>query len=168
GIGRFGKTPVLQQQLALALAQTGAVDAARELLNEMVVHAVRDEETLCLLGRVHKELWRRANDPAEAAEAVQQACKFYGDAFDRFDTYYPGINYAFALAASGDLKMAEEVAGKVARLCREKLAKTDRSDRAWLLATLGEALVHQGATTEAAENYRLAAEICRGRWRDLA
>ena len=118
GLRRFGEGLKLKQQLALALAQTGALDAAREVLGELMLESTHDEETLCLLGRVNKELWRRALDPAAAAEALQQACKFYGDAFALKESYYPGINYAFTLAAAGELDRAAATAAKVAKTCR--------------------------------------------------
>ena len=72
----------------------------RAAISIIATGATSDEETLSLLGRVHKELWRRAADPALAADAIKQACKFYGDAFALRDAYYPGINLAFTLAAA--------------------------------------------------------------------
>ena len=168
GIKRYGQNKVLQQQLALALAQTGALEGAREVLGELIAESATDEETLCLLGRVYKELWRRANDPAAAAEALKQSCKFYGDAFAIQEAYYPGINLAFTLAAAGELKKAEECARKVEKICRREIeARPDKAD-GWILATLAEALTHQGATSAAAEYYKKAAELFKGRWRDLA
>jgi class 3 adenylate cyclase len=168
GLKRYGQNRVLQQQLALALAQTGALDGAREVLGELISESATDEETLSLLGRVYKELWRRSSDPAVAADALKQSCKFYGDAFAIRNAYYPGINLAFTLAAAGELKQAEEIARHVEKLCHAEIkAKPDKVD-GWLLATLAEALTHQGATAAAAENYKRAAEMFKGRWRDLA
>ena len=168
GLDRFGSNRVLQQQLALALAQTGALDGAREMLNELLKESATDEETLCLLGRVYKELWRRANDPAIAADAIRQACKFYGDAFAIKESYYPGINLAFTLAAAGELTKAQECARKVEKICRNEISQTMEKPDGWLLATLAEALTHQMATAAAGEYYRKAGEAFKGRWRDLA
>ncbi len=168
GLARFGKTAALQQQLALALAQTGALDAAREQLAELMQEPTPSEETLCLLGRVEKELWRRSRTPQDAADALAQATKFYVAAFDRYETYYPGINLAFTLAAAGEREKAAESARKVEKLCRAEMAKGGKPVSGWLLATLAEALTHQGATTEAGDYYRKAGESFRGRWRDLA
>ena len=71
-----------QEQLSglLALAQTGALDSARTMLDEVLKESARDEETLCLLGRVYKELWRRAGDPAAAAEAREALDKEQAEA----------------------------------------------------------------------------------------
>lgn len=168
GLKRYGPNRLLQQQLALALAQTGALDGARDVLAELLKTSAKDEETLCLLGRVQKELWRRAKDPAVGAEALRQACKCYGDAFALNQAYYPGINLAFALAAMGDLKEAEACARRVEKICRAELAAEKGEGNGWLFATLAEAQTHQGATVNAGENYRRAAEAFKGRWRDQA
>lgn len=168
GLARFGDSLILRQQLALGLAQTGALDAAQDVLAQLLKDSAIDEETLSLLGRVYKELWRRANTPAEAAAALQQACKYYGDAFAKREGYYPGINLAFTFAAMGERDKAEEIARKVAKQCRAAIAKAEGKPDGWLLATLGEALVHQGETAEAGKHYGQAAALFPGRWRDLA
>lgn len=188
GLARFGGGKTLQQQLALALAQTGALDAARSVLAQALQGSVRDEETLCLLGRVHKEMWRRAPDRREAEEALRQACGYYREAFAIAQGYYPGINLAFTLAAAGDRSGARECAAQVARICRAGLGESEPArgllgrvfKRAeptspptvavdgWLVATLAEALVHLGESEEAARRYQRAAELFQGRWRDLA
>ncbi len=168
GLSRFGVNRVLQQQLALALAQTGALDGAREVLTELLKESAKDEETLSLLGRVHKELWRRTSDPATGTEALRQSSKAYGDAFAIKESYYPGINLAFTLAALGELEQARETARKVEGFCRIEIGQTMNKPDGWLLATLAEALTHQGSTTEAGKYYKQAAEVFKGRWRDLA
>ena len=168
GLGRYGVNPVLQQQLALALAQTGALDSARAMLDEVLKESARDEETLCLLGRVYKELWRRAGDPAAAAEALKLSCKYYGEAFALAEGSYPGINLAFTHAAAGDTEQAAAIAGKVALRCKAEIALHKDAPDGWLLATLAEALTHQRATAAAADYYRQAAALFKGRWRDLA
>ncbi|HWA87336.1 MAG TPA: TRAFs-binding domain-containing protein [Opitutus sp.] len=167
GLARFGGSLILRQQLALALAQTGALDAAQEVLGQLLDRA-GDEETLSLLGRVYKELWRRANTPAEASAALKRACDYYGRAFAIHESYYPGINLAFSLAALGERDRAEATARKVAKQCRTAIANAGADADGWLLATLGEALIHQGYTEEAGKYYGQAAEKFRGRWRDLA
>lgn len=168
GLRRFRESRMLRQQLALGLAQTGALDAAREVLDGLMKESGGDEETLCLLGRVYKELWRRANTPEEAAKALEQACKCYGDAFNLTGSYYAGINLAFTLAAAGERVFAEDVAGKVAKSCREQIKKFGDEADGWLLATMAEALTHQRSTAEAAKYYSRAAKLFQGRWRDLA
>lgn len=168
GLKRFTDNPMLRQQLALALAQTGALDAAREMLKALLQESANDEETLSLLGRVYKELWRRTSDPAVAADALRQACEFYRNAFAKKEGFYPGINLAFALAALGETTKAADCARQVANSCRKMIAKADGPLDGWVLGTLAESLIHQGATREAADYYRQASAAFKGRWRDLA
>ena len=168
GLKRFTDSLMLRQQLALALAQTGALDAAREVLGELLKESAGDEETLSLLGRVYKELWRRTSDAAVAADALQQACKYYGDAYAKKEGYYPGINLAFTLAALGKRVEAEDCARKVAKTCRALIAQAEGPPDGWLFGTLGEAMTHLGNTREAGDYYRQAAAAFKGRWRDLA
>lgn len=169
GLARFGSSRKLRQQMALALAQTGAIDAARDTLAELVKEfPTTDEETLCLQGRVYKELWRHANDPRDAADALQKSSKCYEEAFALNEAYYPGINLAFTLAARGERSAAEKCAKTVAKLCRTQVKEADGTADGWLLGTLAEALTHRGELKEAAEYYRQAATSFKGRWRDLA
>ncbi|MEY2880787.1 MAG: hypothetical protein RLZZ15_3167 [Verrucomicrobiota bacterium] len=168
GLTRFGVNRVLQQQLALALAQTGALDGARDVLAQLLKESVGDEETLCLLGRVHKELWRRTTDAAAGTEALRQSSKAYGDAFKLKESYYPGINLAFTLAALGELEEARTCARRVEEICRIELGQMLDKPDGWLVATLAEALTHQGSTAEAGKYYKQAAKLFHGRWRDLA
>jgi tetratricopeptide (TPR) repeat protein/class 3 adenylate cyclase len=165
GLARFGENLVLRQQLALA--QTGALDAAREVLGQLLERA-GDAETLSLLGRVYKELWRRANTPGEAKAALEKACHYYGQAFENSRGYYPGINLAFTFAALGERAKAEDTARQVAKRCRIAIENSHGHPDGWLLATLGEALIHLGRTAEAGEYYGRAVEQFKGRWRDLA
>lgn len=167
GLARFGAHRPLQQQLALALTQTGALASARDVLAALL-RVESDEETLCLYGRVHKDLWRVALDAEEARRALAEACRAYGEAFERHGTYYPGINLAFTLAAAGERARARDVARQVELACRAEIEKAAGPVGGWLHATLGEALTHQGSTTAAAEHYRKVAAQFHGRWRDLA
>ncbi|MSU23824.1 MAG: DUF4071 domain-containing protein [Opitutus sp.] len=168
GLARFGSSRKLRQQMALALAQTGALDGAREMLAELLKESVTDEETLCLQGRVYKEMWRHANDPREATDALQRSSRCYEDAFTLNEAYYPGINLAFTLAARGERYAAEKCAKTVAKLCRTQVKEAEGAPDGWLLGTLAEALTHRGEIQEAAEFYRQVAAAFAGRWRDLA
>lgn len=187
GLARFGESRVLKQVLALSLAQTGALDAARQALDDVLKDSANDVETLCLIGRVYKELWRHASNRGDGLAALRQSSKFYSDAFVRDESYYPGINLAFTLAALGEKKPAVECAGKVAAICRRIVAKAEGSaftrvleafgepkpkpdaiDYGWALATLAEARLLQGEHDDAATYYRRAASLFHGRWRDLA
>lgn len=168
GLHRYPDNLVLRQQLALAQAQVGALEAAQAVLAELMHESSRDEETLSLLGRIHKELWRRAGDPAVAAAALQKAVNFYREAFALKDSYYPGINLAFCLLAAGERAASRTAAEKVAQICRLELEALRDSADGWLHGTMAEALVHLGDADGAARHYRKAASLFQGRWRDLS
>ena len=53
----------LRQLMALALLRSGAVQQALDVLHKLVDEDTRDEETLGLLARAHKDFANRAADP---------------------------------------------------------------------------------------------------------
>jgi len=138
------------------------------VLAELIRTTGKQEETLCLLGRVYKEIWRRSTRPAEAAQALRHAQELYSEAYALYHTCYPGINLAFTLAMGGQRVEAEKCARAVADLCRAQLAKAGASGDGWLLATLAEAMTHLGDMQAAGESYRRAAALFAGKWRDLS
>lgn len=168
GLRRFGHSATLRQQLALALTQTGAVAAALEELEKLRKENPKDAETLTLIGRVHKDRWRRAATPAEGRAELELAGAVYREAFELTNGYYPGINLAHTLAALGERDKADDCARKVVKLCKAELAKKKEEPDGWAHATMAEALTHLGSTAEAAEHYVEAVKIFSGRWRDLA
>ncbi len=168
GLAAAEDSLALRQQLALALVQTGAIDAGRKELAKLVSTGACDEETLCLMGRVHKEIWRRAGDAAEKAAALAQVVRYYGEAFSRHRQYYGGVNLAYALALSGQRAEAERRAGEVAEICRRAAGDTEHCQDAWLLAAWGEAAVHLGDAASARGCYCRAASLFKGKWRDLS
>src|SRR5579872_284843 len=159
---------VLRQQLALALVQTGAFEPARQLLAELVLQGDKAEETLCLMGRVYKELWRHESDRDLALRALRNSRKFYDEAYKRYRTYYPGINLAFVSAMSGQQVAAKRCAREVAELCREQIADNKECVDGWLWATWAEARVQLGELALARQSYRRAVKLLAGRWRDIS
>jgi class 3 adenylate cyclase len=166
GLDKLGPLPALRQQLALALVQMGAIAPALTELKAM--ESGQDEETLCLLGRVYKELWRRKTDPDAAAEALRQCLHYYRAAFVRYHTYYPGINLAHALTLAGHRAEAESCAREVQDLLRPQLATQGEGGQGWLLATAAESALYLNQLPAAREAYRQAARLLAGRWRDLS
>lgn len=159
---------VLRQQLALALVQTGSFEPARQALASLVLKGDKSEETLCLMGRVYKELWRHEADKDQALVALQKSREFYGEAYNGYHTYYPGINLAFVLAMSGQRTQAEQCAREVAQLCRAQISATKECTDGWLWATLAEAHVQLSEFPLACETYHRALQLLTGRWRDIS
>ncbi len=159
----------LRQLLALALARSGAAESARLVLAGLYQEGHRDEETLGLLARTHKDLAREAIDPSEAVQHFGQAYQFYMQAYRASGGYWSGINAATLALLVSDREQAVALAREVAAQCHAQLARLakDSGDRYWLLCTLGEAALLQAQWSEAEEWYSQAIELGRGSWGSL-
>lgn len=159
----------LRQLLALALARSGAPGLANSVLLGLYEEGHRDEETLGLLARTHKDLARETIDPFEAVQHFSRAYKFYTQAYRVSGGYWSGINAATLALLANDREQAVVLAREVAAQCHVELARVETSarDRYWLLSTLGEAALLLGHWSEAEEWYGQAVELGRGSWGSL-
>jgi class 3 adenylate cyclase len=131
----------LRQLQALALARAGAADQALKILQSLHEEGARDEETLGLLARVHKDLWESSGSPAHLAGARQ----WYESAHCVSGGYWSAINAATLAAAAGELASARRYAAAAQAQCLQAMDKGGAT-QPWLLATLGEAaLLLEGA-----------------------
>ncbi len=151
----------LRQQMALALARSGATEEAMEVLRDSMVAAAEDAETLGLMGRLHKDLAEKAPTSGEAARHRQQALEFYARGFAADRSPYCGINTAVLAALTGDMPRARETAGEV-------LALPPEEDRLWAVATVASVHMIRGEVEGAREALRLADRAGRTRRSDLA
>lgn len=163
--------PYFQQQLALATYKSkkpdpvAALNAAKEILENLHPHASTDPETLGLWGAVHKRLYELTNDTAALDESIWA----YEKGFYVKNDHYNGINLAFVLnvraanaadpqEATADVVQARRVRRRVAEIARKMLAagikddegKIDAEETFWMQASLAEALVGSGQNEEAA------------------
>lgn len=159
----------LRQQLGLALARSGATDSANAVLGELYQEGNRDEETLGLLARTHKDLAGRTSDSTLANQHLRQACQFYLKAFQATGGYWSGINAATLALLLGDTEQAVLLARTVEAQCRLEMSRSKEADadRYWLLSTLGEAALLQGRWQQAEELYAQVAELGKGNWGNL-
>jgi class 3 adenylate cyclase/tetratricopeptide (TPR) repeat protein len=159
----------LRQLLALALARSGAVESANAVLAVLYQEGHRDEETLGLLARTHKDLARETTDALEAAQHFRQAYKFYAQAYQATGGYWSGINAATLALLLGERDQAATLAREVVAQCRAELARAEArtGDRYWLLSTLGQAALLLGQWPEAEDWYGQAVELGRGNWGSL-
>jgi hypothetical protein len=160
----------LRQLQALALSRAGATRRANELLRALYDEGHRDEESLGLLARTHKDLWSQATDEAARADQLRLALRFYSEAYELSGGYWTGINAATLALLSGDTERAHALAAEVREKCLADLARTEAAggDTYWPLATLGEAALILGDSQEAEGWYARAAEAGRGRLGELA
>ena len=165
----------LQQQRALALAQSGASKEASHILRKLYHQGADDGETLGILGRTLKDmastetnLERRGEILREAFEIYHQA---YGTALKRKNidqAYYTGVNAASLALFVGDMQTCRTLAGEVKTLCQEKLNENEENASHWLFATLGEAELLLGNQEAAKTYYQKAAGRAVRSFRDIA
>jgi class 3 adenylate cyclase len=159
----------LRQLAAHALTRAGGLRGANEQLRKLYEEGHRDDETLSLLARTHKDLALTAATPRERQEHLARAFELYHTAFSRTGNSYPGVNAATMALLLGDGEKTRSLARKAATAARKELktAKRKRQDCYWLVATLAEAalLLDQ---KQAATLYREAIALAGDRPAHLA
>ncbi len=169
GLAAFPGHVRLRQLLALALARSGASRQANALLETLREDGNADEETLGMLARTHKDLAMASPDASGRRHQLELARRAYRDAYATSRGYWSGINVAttsLLLDASDD---AAAVARQVRDTCLQLWQEDpNRSDRYWILATLGEASLVLGERGAAEDWYARAAATSRARLADLA
>ena len=131
GLKHFPSDARLRQQMALALARTGASRRANRILQELAGEGHKDEETLGLLARTHKDLWAESVDPAERRRQLQLAYQSYLEAYRRSSGFWSGINAATMALLLGDHDEATALARSVHGECVDLLKGNVAGDRYW-------------------------------------
>jgi class 3 adenylate cyclase len=174
----------MTQLLALALAQSGAAERARDILLKLCEQGPTTPETLGLLGRVYKDLAGKAGSPAGRRKCLEQSFQNYfagfekansaaslrGEDADAGDACYCGINAAAVQVLRNRIAEARRLARRVKQICLDRLSRAEslggRADY-WLAATLAEAELIGGHYAEADVAYRAAVQLVQGNWREL-
>ena len=166
----FPNNVEVRQQLALALARSGATQRANSILTQLRDEGHRDEETLGILARTHKDLWMHATTKPEANRQLKLAHKFYHEAYKLNRGYYSGINAATLALLIGNEDEAKALATRVRDACLAELKSLpkDSANRYWPIATLGEASLIARRWSEAEDWYAQAAAIAKGQFADLS
>jgi len=157
----------IRQLLALALARSGAVETANVLLRRMQEEGLTDQETLGLLARTYKDLWLISG--GVNVQALQEARRFYLQAYTSSGGYWTGINAATLSAVLNELEQSKLLARRVREqcLCELEQASQTAQDTFWLSATLGEAALVERNWDEALEWYEKARAAAAARYADL-
>jgi class 3 adenylate cyclase len=145
----------LTQLFSLQLIKCGFLLTARDLLTGLMNQGNFDEETLGILGRVHKEMWLIEGNGAADHPHLARARELYVGAFRRSRGSYSGINAASLSLIMGDKAVSKRLARDVIRLCAEAVKAPSRRDY-WTLATLAEGFLLLGRQETAAKYCRLA------------
>lgn len=162
--------PKLHQLHGLALARTGAVETANRVMDQLYARGQRDEETLGLLARTHKDLAFLAASLEGEQSHLRRALALYSEAYERFpSSYWTGINASTVANLLGDRAHANATAHRVLDQCKaaEQQPGVAGADRFWLVATLAEAHLNLQDLEGAASRYREAATLGLHRHGDL-
>ncbi len=157
----------LTQLFSLLLIKCGFLLTARDLLSRLMMQGNFDEETLGILGRVHKEMWLIEGDGATDHPHLARSRELYMGAYRRSKGSYSGINAASLSLIMGDKAISERLAREVIAICSESWKDPARRDY-WTLATAAEAFLLLGRQQKAAKYYRLARASSRLNYSNLA
>ena len=169
--------PRLRQLEGLALARSGALRRANELLSTLRDEGHEDGETLGLLARTHKDLGLQSADDATRAQHLSAALAIYTAGYRESrrlgavdEAYYTGINAATVAFLCGEAGQAQAIATDVEDLCRQALQDTDPGspNAYWPQATLAEAALIRGDLDAARERYAAAGRLAGDRYGDLS
>ncbi|MGQ0764010.1 MAG: TRAFs-binding domain-containing protein [Acidobacteriota bacterium] len=160
----------MRQQVALSLARSGATQRSNAILTQLRAEGHRDEETLAILARTHKDLWTHATGKTERARQLKLAHKFYHESYKLNRGYYSGINAATLALLLGKKDDARALAQKVREACLTELKTLPKNSdyRYWPLATLGEACLILRRFSQAEDWYAQAAKTGRGNYAELS
>ena len=166
----------LRQLKGIALARSGALNRANEVLAALREDGCIDAETLGPLARTHKDLAIGARDPATRDRHLAAAFEIYDQAYRAAvarnavaDAYYTGINAATMALLRSETQSAKAIAQQVEAICRQVLATSDGGgDDYWVRATLAEAALILGDLDTARRRYAAAASLAGTHFGDLS
>lgn len=159
GLRHFPGQVRLIQLKAWALAQSGATETSRKLLESLPEGADASAETWSLRARTWKDLASAESDPERKQELLAVACEHYEKGYRQSEAagkpdYYPAINCATLQMRMGHTAQAREWAERAARLA----AQEPRTF--WAEATWGEAALLLGDVRKAQQHYHAFAVEC--------
>ena len=150
------RTRLLQLE-ALALARSGAASAAHDKIEALIdaqadSGGAVDSESLGLLARTFKDLWRKAATPELRATLLKRALSHYEQAHFAGNRSWAGVNVATLRLAAGRRAEAEQVAGDVLM----QMNAGSSEDEAWTLLTKAECHLVTGNAVGAKKFYASA------------
>jgi len=163
----------LRQLQGLALARSGAPERAIDVLNALTGDdgqtPVELEETLGMIGRVHKDLAGGLTGPAAVAQYAL-AHDAYLRAYRLSGGSYSGVNAATTALLAEKREVSLAIAREVIPLARGEAERVVQAggDAYWALATVAEALLVTGEEVQAVDWYGRAAAAAKHRLGDLA
>lgn len=160
----------LTYRMALALARCRATQSAADIINSLLKKLDKSDPVICdvysLAGRLAKDRWEIATDPAEKTRLARESMENYKYAYKISGDYYPGINAATMSIISGDEQAGCDLARKIRTQCLKKKSGVTRDY--WLTATLGETCLLLDQQKEASDWYRKTTELVKKDYGNLA
>lgn len=168
----FPKSLKLKQVMASSMIRTGAIKEAKKILESLLPtdyfikesrafqvkckHQGLDEETIGLLGRVYKDIWKQSGRKQDARRCRDT----YQKGFSLTSGYWTGINVATMSWLIGDKALSCDYAKQVLDICETQYRREKQiGERFWISVTKGEAQLLLGKIDEAIQAYRNAAEL---------
>jgi hypothetical protein len=143
--GEVQAAPITRQQLAFALNRRkgpGDRDRAIAVLEDLRRSHGDSAETLGLLGRIYKDLWREAKERGDVAADgwLDEAIQAYRRGFEVEPLdYYPGINTLTLLLQKGDDDSMDEIKRLAPLVTFAAVRKGgEKAGDYWTLATMVE------------------------------
>lgn len=167
GLARWPGDDRLKILEGLALARSGATERALRIMSDLYDAGRRDEETIGILARTHKDLALESSAPGDHLE---QSRALYVESFRLHGGYWSGINAATLAFLLDDRDEAKRLASAVAARCRSEIdgLSADAPDAYWPYATLGEASLLLGHVQDAQAFYAKASQVPHAGWGNLA
>lgn len=160
GLARHPGEVWLQHRAVLALARAGATRMALKRYEGFALdrRACEHEDLASLRPRLTKDLALAATGE-ERRHLAAEAARGYAEVYDRFSTYYPGINAATMSLLAGEPERARELACQIlAQL--DRLGSAEGTEGYYRAATAAEAQLLLGdvAAAQTAMDRAVAAE----------
>lgn len=167
----------LRQLKGLALARSGALRRANDVLTVLREEGFTDAETMGPLARTHKDLALSATDSLSRERHLVAAFEIYLQAYRNAlsqdlvaEAYYTGINAAAIELLRQHVESARAIAKDVERLCQIALQQVsgEAADEYWPRATLAEAALIDGDLDVARRRYADAVSVAGKNYGDLS
>lgn len=157
----------LQTLKGLALTRCGATEKANAMLEDMYAQGIRDEETIGILARTHKDLWLNSSQTETRQFHLERCGALYAEAYKLHKGYWTGINAATFALLNGNKAQARIWAEEVRAMCMGELGRGEAGNY-WLFATLGESALVRKCFDEARGWYQKASSLKKKGYGSLA
>jgi class 3 adenylate cyclase len=154
GLETYKDDSRLNQLYGLCLARLGQTEKARKLLESMYLRGDRDEETIGILARIYKDIFKKSGDLSFG----EKSRDIYLSGYRNHGSSYNGINAATMSLITGDRDQALAISEE---LLQYFSARNDHSF--WDLATMGEACLLSGRSDDAFTSYKNAQDAGKGK-----